>query len=155
MKLVLPRIDVGVPLSRVLAQVEVTFSNSMIEAFWRSLKHQWLFLNSLDSVARLRTLVAFFVEEHKTKMPHAAFRGEPPRRDVLRNRENARNVLVRCKDTSMSSRAVDDRARPGLAMPWSRPPETPLTASFAAGGVHGEKCPKGQNFSVALAPMAD
>jgi putative transposase len=29
-------------LSRVLAQVEVTFSNSMIEAFWRSLKHSWL-----------------------------------------------------------------------------------------------------------------
>ena len=27
-------------LTRVLAQVEVTFSNSMIEAFWRSLKHR-------------------------------------------------------------------------------------------------------------------
>ncbi len=26
-------------LTRVLAQVEITFSNSMIEAFWRSLKH--------------------------------------------------------------------------------------------------------------------
>jgi putative transposase len=60
-------------LHRVLAQVEVTFSNSMIEAFWRSLKHQWLFLNSLDNIARLRSLVAFFVEEHNTKMPHAAF----------------------------------------------------------------------------------
>ena len=30
--------DVG-PLRRVLAQVEVSFSNSMIEAWWRSLKH--------------------------------------------------------------------------------------------------------------------
>jgi hypothetical protein len=65
-------------LHRVLAQVEVTFSNSMIEAFWRSLKHQWLFLNSLDTTARLRSLVAFFVEEHNTKMPHAAFRGQTP-----------------------------------------------------------------------------
>jgi len=27
---------------RVLAQVEVSFSNSMIEAFSRSLRHQWL-----------------------------------------------------------------------------------------------------------------
>jgi len=44
-------------LNRVLAQVEVAFSNSMIEAFWRSLKHQWLFLNSLDSIERLRVLV--------------------------------------------------------------------------------------------------
>jgi putative transposase len=33
-------------LTRVLAQVEVTFSNSMIEAFWRSLKHGWLYLPS-------------------------------------------------------------------------------------------------------------
>jgi putative transposase len=52
----------------------------MIEAFWRSLKPQWLFLNSLDTTARLRSLVAFafFVEEHNTKMPHAAFRGLTP-----------------------------------------------------------------------------
>jgi putative transposase len=65
-------------LHRVLAQVSVTESNSMIEAWWRSLKHQWLFLNSLDSVERVRTLVAFFVDEHNTKMPHAAFRGQTP-----------------------------------------------------------------------------
>jgi len=31
-------------LRRVLAQVEVTFSNSMIGAWWRSLKHGWLYL---------------------------------------------------------------------------------------------------------------
>jgi len=37
-------------LSRVLAQTEITFSNSMIESWWRVLKHQWLFLNTLDSV---------------------------------------------------------------------------------------------------------
>ena len=65
-------------LHRVLAQVEVTESNSMIEAWWRSLKHQWLFLNSLDTLERVRTLVAFFVGEHNTKMPHAAFRGQTP-----------------------------------------------------------------------------
>jgi hypothetical protein len=29
-------------LERVLAQVDVAYSNSMIEAFWRSLKHQAL-----------------------------------------------------------------------------------------------------------------
>jgi transposase InsO family protein len=44
-------------LKRVLAQVEVTFSNSMIEALWRSLKHQWLFLYRLESPSGLRTLV--------------------------------------------------------------------------------------------------
>ena len=65
-------------LDRILAQVEVGFSNSIVEAYWRSLKHQWLFLNSLDSVVRVRTLVEFHVNEHNTKMPHAAFNQEPP-----------------------------------------------------------------------------
>jgi transposase InsO family protein len=65
-------------LERVLAQVDVAYSNSMIEAFWRSLKHQWLYLNSLDSIERLRALVKFFVEEHNTQMPHSAFAGQTP-----------------------------------------------------------------------------
>src|ERR1039457_1090535 len=34
-------------LERVLAQVDVAYSNSMIEAFWRSMKQQWLYLHSL------------------------------------------------------------------------------------------------------------
>ncbi len=38
-------------LERALVQVDVAYSNSMIEAFWRSLKHQWLYLNSLDSLS--------------------------------------------------------------------------------------------------------
>jgi putative transposase len=44
-------IETGV-LRRLLAFTELRFSNSMIEAWWRSLKHQWLYLHSLDSVAR-------------------------------------------------------------------------------------------------------
>ena len=30
-------------LHRVLALVEISFSNSLIEAWWRGLKHQWLY----------------------------------------------------------------------------------------------------------------
>jgi putative transposase len=41
-------------LRRVLAFTELQFSNSMIEAWWRSLKHQWLFLHALDSVTTVR-----------------------------------------------------------------------------------------------------
>ncbi len=40
-------------LTRVLAQVEVTFSNSLIEAFWRSLKHSWIYLHTLDNFTAL------------------------------------------------------------------------------------------------------
>ena len=65
-------------LRRVLALTELQFSNSMIEAWWRSLKHQWLFLHPLDSVTTVRRLVAFYVDEHNRVLPHSAFRGQTP-----------------------------------------------------------------------------
>ena len=70
-------ISTGV-LRRVLAFTELQFSNSMIEAWWRSLKHQWLFLHSLDSVTTVRRLVAFYVDQHNRILPHSAFRGQTP-----------------------------------------------------------------------------
>ncbi len=65
-------------LRRVLALRDVTFSNSMIEAWWRTLKHQWLFLNRLDSRATVSRLVAFYVAAHNSEIPHSAFRGQTP-----------------------------------------------------------------------------
>ena len=65
-------------LSRVLALRDVTFSNSMIEAWWRTLKHQWLYFNTLDNVATVRRLVAFYVAAHNSEIPHSAFRGQTP-----------------------------------------------------------------------------
>jgi transposase InsO family protein len=65
-------------LRRLLAFTELKFSNSMIEAWWRSLQHQWLFLHPLDSVATVRRLVAFYVHEHNYVLPHSAFRGQTP-----------------------------------------------------------------------------
>ena len=65
-------------LRRLLARTELQFSNSMIEAWWRSLKHQWLFLHPLDSVPTVRRLVAFYVDEHNHVLPHSAFRGQTP-----------------------------------------------------------------------------
>jgi hypothetical protein len=49
-------------LKRVLAQTDIQFSNSMIESWWRVLKHQWLYLNTLDTLATVQKLVAFYVE---------------------------------------------------------------------------------------------
>jgi hypothetical protein len=42
-------------LNRVLAGTEIAFSNSLIESWWRVLKHQWLYLNSLDTVGASRS----------------------------------------------------------------------------------------------------
>jgi putative transposase len=65
-------------LRRVLAQVEVTFSNSMVEAWWRSLKHNWLFLNRLDTLAAVERLVSVYVQQHNAVIPHSAFHGQTP-----------------------------------------------------------------------------
>ena len=65
-------------LRRLLAFTDLKFSNSMIEAWWRSLNHQWLFLHPLDSVATVRRLVAFYVDAHNRVLPHSAFHGQTP-----------------------------------------------------------------------------
>jgi hypothetical protein len=70
-------VDLG-PFRRVLAQIDVSYSNSLIEAWWRSLRHQWLYLNALDSLATVRTLVGWYVHEHNAVLPHAAFQGQTP-----------------------------------------------------------------------------
>ena len=68
----------GEKMKRILAMVDVTYSNSMIEAWWRSLRHRWLYLHQLDSVATIRRLTAFYVDQHNTVMPHGAFDGQTP-----------------------------------------------------------------------------
>jgi putative transposase len=68
----------GKKMTRILAMVDVSYSNSIIEAWWRSLKHQWLYLHHLDSIAAVRRLTAFYVREHNTVMPHSAFDGQTP-----------------------------------------------------------------------------
>ncbi len=68
----------GANLERVLAQIDVTYSNSMIEAFWRSLKHSWLYLHGLESESGLGHLIAFYVQAHNEVMPHSAFNGQTP-----------------------------------------------------------------------------
>jgi hypothetical protein len=65
-------------LKRILAQTEICYSNSLIESWWRVIKHQWLFLNTLDTVASVRKLVAFYVTQHNSHLPHSAFKGQTP-----------------------------------------------------------------------------
>lgn len=65
-------------LKRILAQTEIRYSNSLIESWWRVIKHQWLFLNTLDTTASVKKLVAFYVEQHNSHLPHSAFKGQTP-----------------------------------------------------------------------------
>ena len=65
-------------LKRIIAQTDLRFSNSMIEAFWRTLKHNWCYLNSIDNITTLTRLIGFYIEEHNKALPHAAFPGQTP-----------------------------------------------------------------------------
>ena len=97
-------------LERVLAQVDVAYSNSMIEVFWRSLKHQWLYLNSIDSIERLRSLVKFFVEEHNTQMPHSAFSSQTPDEMYFGTAIDLPAQLAAARSKARAERLVANRA---------------------------------------------
>jgi transposase InsO family protein len=97
-------------LTRVLAQVEVAFSNSMIEAFWRSLKHSWLYLHSLDSLAALRRLIEFYVDQHNGVMPHSAFQGQTPDEIFFATGDDVAQKLVAARKAAREKRLNENRA---------------------------------------------
>ena len=65
-------------LERIVAQIQVSFSDSMIEAFFSRLKHGWLYLNELRDLKTLEPHIDFYIREHNSVMPHAAFDGLTP-----------------------------------------------------------------------------
>jgi putative transposase len=66
------------PLRRVIAQVDVQYSDSMIEAFWRIMKTNWLYLNKLDSFAAVERQVNFYIDQYNRVIPHSAHSGQTP-----------------------------------------------------------------------------
>ncbi len=38
------------------------------------IKRQWLFLNTLDTAASVKKLVAFYVDQHNSHLPYSAFK---------------------------------------------------------------------------------
>jgi putative transposase len=98
-------------LSRVLAQTEITFSNSMIESWWRVLKHQWLFLNTLDTLRSVEKLVAFYVQEHNTRLPHSAFRGQTPDEMYFGTGDKVPAELEAARELARQTRAKANRKR--------------------------------------------
>jgi putative transposase len=97
-------------LTRVLAQVEVTFSNSMIEAFWRSLKHSWLYLHSLDSLTTLRRLIEFYVDQHNGVMPHSAFQGQTPDEIFFATGDDVTEKLADARKRAREKRLAENRS---------------------------------------------
>ena len=102
-------VDSGL-LQRLLAMTDISFSNSLIESWWRALKHQWLFLNTLDTIIRLEKLVAFYVDEHNTRLPHSAFRGQTPDEMFFGTGDRVPHKLDAAKKAARQSRMEVNRA---------------------------------------------
>lgn len=139
-------------LKRVLAQTEISFPNSLIESWWRILKHQWLYLSILDTVATIEKLVTFYVDQHNVYMPHSAYQGQAP--DELktprlplvspdRNRTELRLFRrVKNKSTSLASRFEETGPRVVQFEKWR--PHTCAIASemrrYRDGSRHAALC---------------
>ena len=98
-------------LKRLLAQTEITYSNSLIESWWRVLKHQWLYLNTLDTVTTLQTLIGFNVSEHNTRLPHSAFRGQTPDEMYLGTGNQIPKELESARKAARQTRLEANRKR--------------------------------------------
>ncbi len=61
-----------------LAQIDVTFSNSLIEALFRSAKHNYLFQQRLETLETFTRHASFYLTQHNEVMPHNAFNGATP-----------------------------------------------------------------------------
>jgi putative transposase len=112
-------VDSGL-LQRLLAQTDISFSNSLIESWWRALKHQWLYLNTLDTVSSLEKLVAFYVDEHNMRLPHSAFRGQTPDEMYFGTGASIPDELEAAKKIACQSRMKLNRA---TSCPMCRPSE--------------------------------
>ena len=98
-------------LQRILAQTEIRYSNSLIESWWRVIKHQWLFLNTLDTAASVRKLVAFYVEQHNRHLPHSAFEGQTPDEMYLGTGDDIPKKLEEAKFQALELRLKFNRER--------------------------------------------
>lgn len=80
-----------------VARFEISYSNSMVESLFRSLKHNYLFHQEIQSLSSLKKHSDFWLKEHNEKIPHSSFNGETPA-ERFRNtwtRENEIRIFVR------------------------------------------------------------
>ena len=88
----------------------MSFSNATFEAWWQTLKHQWLYLNTLDSLQTVRRLVAFYVEAHNTEIPHSAFRGQTPDEMYYGREKDVPDKLKAAKTRARAAPLMANRA---------------------------------------------
>ena len=74
------------------------------------MKHQWLYLNTPDNVTSVRRLVAFYVKEHNTRLPHSAFKGSTPDEMYFGTEVGIPTALAEKRETARAARLEANRA---------------------------------------------
>ncbi len=100
-------VDSGL-LKQILDPTEIRYSNFLIESWWRVLKHQSLFLNTVASV---RMLIAFYVGPHDTRLPHSDFEGQTPAEMYFGTGDDIPNKLEAAKLQARELRLKTARER--------------------------------------------
>ena len=62
-----------------VARFEISFSNSIVETVFRSLKNNYLYHQEITSFSSFKRHVDFWFREHNERIPHASFSGETPK----------------------------------------------------------------------------
>ncbi|NRA64490.1 MAG: transposase [Pseudobacteriovorax sp.] len=65
-------------ITRLVAQIDIQFSNSMVEALFRRMKHSHLYNHPLTSLDDLNKKLDSYIEESNHKIPLQALKGATP-----------------------------------------------------------------------------
>ncbi|NRA63486.1 MAG: hypothetical protein HRU19_03320, partial [Pseudobacteriovorax sp.] len=65
-------------IKRVVAQIDIDFSNSMVEALFKRMKYNYLFNHPLTSLQTLREKLNYYIEESNNQIPLVSLRGATP-----------------------------------------------------------------------------
>jgi hypothetical protein len=85
------------------------------------LKHQWLYLHTLDNLATVRKLVAFYVTEHNQTIPHSAFQGQTPDEVYFERGAHVPDELATGRYAARRQRVADNRSAACAACPRTAP----------------------------------
>lgn len=66
-------------IKRVVAKIDIKYSNSMIESMFRSLKNNYLYHQKIKNFEGLKRKLVYYFKQHNDHIPHSAFKGATPK----------------------------------------------------------------------------
>jgi len=68
----------AIPLNKIIAQKDIRFSNSMVEAVNKILKYRWLFTHDIPNLDSLVNHLDYFIPVYNDIRPHVSLKGLTP-----------------------------------------------------------------------------